>query len=232
MKLYRFQSINKLTLQNLNNQKNWVADPYEFNDPFEFSFYDSILIDENGDFRQLNHIEKSNAIKFKDSIGDYGIVCYTSEYRNNLLWSHYSENHKGMCLVFDIPKEKEDSLYKVQYQLHFPEINLTDDSKTDEEIKTIVTTKSIEWKYENEYRQVFIMKNMLYEYPGELIEIIFGCRTPYVDIKMVANIAFSKNPNIIISRMLMDQASYSLTKESIGNNKEIPNLWKINGVKI
>lgn len=33
MKYYRFQQINKLTLQNLNNQVNWVADPYLFNDP-------------------------------------------------------------------------------------------------------------------------------------------------------------------------------------------------------
>ena len=43
MKFYRFQSINKLTLQNLTNQQNWVADPYEFNDPFEFSFHDEIF---------------------------------------------------------------------------------------------------------------------------------------------------------------------------------------------
>ncbi|MEK8179921.1 DUF2971 domain-containing protein [Flavobacterium buctense] len=232
MKFYRFQSINKLTLQNLTNQNNWVADPFEFNDPFEFSLYDSVLIDENGDFRNLNHIEKANVMKFKDSINEYGVVCYSSDSTNNLLWAHYADNHKGMCLVFDVPKEKEDGIYKVKYQERFPEINLTDDANSHEEIKTIVTTKSIEWKYENEYRQIFIMKNMLYEYPGILVEIIFGCRTPYEDIKMVTNIAVSKNPSIKISKMHMDKTTYSLGKVTIGNNTVIPEFWRINGLRI
>lgn len=230
MKFYRFQSINKFTLQNLTNQNNWVADPFEFNDPFEFSLYDNVSIDKNGNHRNLNHIEKANVIKFKDSINEYGIVCYTSEFSNTLLWSHYADNHKGMCLVFDV--ENKDKLYKVKYQERFPEINLTDDANTHEEIKTIVTTKSIDWEYENEYRQVFIMKNMLYKYPGELVEIIFGCRTPYDDIKMVSNIAVSKNKNIKISKMHMDNATYSLGKVTIGDNTLIPEFWKINGLRI
>ena len=230
MKFYRFQSINKFTLQNLTNQNNWVADPFEFNDPFEFSLYDSISIDENDNHRNLNYIEQANVIKFKDSINEYGIVCYTSEFSNTLLWAHYGDNHKGMCLVFDVVNE--DKLYKVNYQERFPEINLTDDANTHEEIKTIVTTKSIDWKYENEYRQVFIMKNMLYKYPGELVEIIFGCRTPYEDIKMVSNIAVSKNKNVKISKMHMDKARYSLGKVTIGDNTLIPKFWRINGLRI
>lgn len=36
MLLYRYQPINKLTLTNLSRQKNWVADPLDFNDPYEF----------------------------------------------------------------------------------------------------------------------------------------------------------------------------------------------------
>ena len=231
-KFYRFQSINKLTLQNLNNQKNWVADPYEFNDPFEFSLHENIHVDETGDFRPLNQTEKTNVTKFKNSINQYGVVCYSSDFYNNLLWAHYGDNHKGMCLVFNVSEEEKSGLYKVNYQEKFPEINLTDDANTHEEIKTIVTTKSIEWKYENEYRQIFVMKNFLNKYPGELIEIIFGCRTPFEDIKMVTNIAVSKNQNIVISKMHMDTSRYSLCKASIGNNKEIPELWSINGLRI
>lgn len=232
MKFYRFQSINKITLQNLTNQKNWVADPYEFNDPFEFSFHDNILIDKNGNFKNFSIAEKANVMKFKDSINEYGVICYSSDYSNNLLWAHYGDNHRGMCLVFDVPKEKENGLYKVNYQELFPDIDLTDDANSHEEIKTIVTTKSIEWKYENEYRQVFIMKNMLQEFPGELVEIIFGCRTPYDDIKMVTNIALSKNPNIIISKMHINSSGYNLVKVTISNAKEIPEHWSINGLRI
>ena len=232
MKFYRFQTINKLTLQNLTNQKNWVADPFEFNDPFEFSLYDSYLIDKNGEARNLTHIESANIMKFKDSVDNYGVVCYSSDHYNILLWSHYADNHKGMCLVFDVNKDNIKGLYKVNYQKNFASINLTDDARTHEEILTLVTTKSIEWKYENEYRQIFVEKNILYEYPGDLVEIIFGCRTPIEDIKMVTNIAVNKNPNILISKMHMDSARYSLAKATLGDNKEIPKLWSINGIRI
>lgn len=225
MEFYRFQPINKLTLQNLNNQKNWVADPYEFNDPFEFSLYEEIMIDEYGDYRFLNIEEKANAMKFKEAINDYGVVCYSSNCYNNLLWSHYADNHKGMCLVFNVSQKNEKDLLKVNYQENFPEVNLIDGLDSNDEIIKIVTTKSKEWEYEKEYRQVFLFKNMLYEYPGELSEIIFGCRTPIEDIKMVASIAVNNNPKLIISKMHLDHSRYSLGKASIGDNKKIPNVW-------
>jgi hypothetical protein len=221
-----------LTLKNLTSQKNWIADPYEFNDPFEFSFHDDILRDEKVNIRTLNHIEQGNVMKLKDSINSYGVVCYSNNYINNLLWAHYANQHKGMCLVFEVPDEKSSELYKVKYQKKFPEINLTDDADTHEEIKTIVTTKSIEWEYENEYRQIFIDKNMLYKYPGELVEIIFGCRASIEDIEMVTNIAVSKNSTIIISKIHLDNGNYGLCKGTIGNNKEIPSIWAVKGLKI
>jgi hypothetical protein len=225
MEFYRYQSINKLTLQNLSNQQNWVADPLEFNDPFEFSLYDSYLIDKKGKARNLTHIQFANVMKYKDLINSYGVVCFSSNNHNTLLWSHYADHHKGMCLVFDLDEENTKKLYKVKYQESFAEINYDDDSQILEEIKKLVTTKSIEWEYENEYRQIFIEKNTLYKYPGKLVEIIFGCRSPFEDIKMVTNIAISKNPNIIISKMHMDSAQFSLCKVSLGDNTKIPNIW-------
>jgi hypothetical protein len=232
MEFYRYQSINKLTLQNLTNQKNWVADPLEFNDPFEFSLYDNYLIDDYGKARHFSHIEYAIVMKYKDLINNYGVVCYTSNNNNTLLWSHYADHHKGMCLVFDLDKENMEKLYKVKYQKNFAKINYTDDSNIMEEIKTLVTTKSIEWEYEKEYREIFIEKNSLYKYPGKLVEIIFGCRAPFEDIKMVTNIATSKNPNIIISKMHMDSAQYSLCKVTLGDNKKIPKIWNVNGIRI
>ncbi|MBP4141899.1 DUF2971 domain-containing protein [Flavobacterium sp. P4023] len=231
MKLFRFQAINKLTLQNLNNQKNWIADPYEFNDPFEFSLYDKLFIDDYGDSRPLTQIETININKFREEINDYGVVCYSSDYTNKLLWSHYGDQHKGMCLVFEISKEKMEVIYKVNYQQRLPEINITDDSDTFDDIVKIVTTKSTEWKYENEYREVFLSKNMLDDYPGELVEIVFGCRTPFEDIKMLTDIAVSKNKEILISKMVISNSEYNLGNMRIGDNTKIPEVWKENNFK-
>lgn len=227
MKYYRFQTINKLTLQNLTNQKNWVADPYEFNDPFEFSLIDRFYLNEVGEMKQMKREEITKLEEYKNQVSELGVVCYSSDFYNNLLWAHYADNHNGMCLVFDVSSDKE-KLYKVEYQERFPEIDLSDNAETHIETIKIVTTKSLEWKYEQEYRQVYIMKNMLCEYPGELVEIIFGCRTPFDDIKMVANIAVNKKPDISISKMNMARNEYQLGKVTLGDNMKIPDMWKMN----
>ena len=233
MKFYRFQSINKLTLLNLTNQKNWISDPFGFNDPFEFSFYDNVLIDNDKDeFRYLNPIEKKQAEIFKNKINEFGVICYSSDSFNILLWSHYADNHKGMCLVFEVLKKDIHKLHKVNYQNQFPDINLLDDLNSRDEIIKIVTTKSNEWNYENEYREILTNKNAHYKYPGKLTEVIFGCRTPFEDIKMVSNIAVSKDDKIKISRMHIDSLSYSLTKGTNNSNKNFPTFWETNNLKL
>lgn len=233
MKFYRFQSINKYSLQNLTNQKNWISDPFGFNDPFEFSFYDDILIDnEKDEFRYLNPIEKKQAEVFKNKINEFGVICYSSDCFNILLWSHYADNHKGMCLVFDVSKNNIHKLHKVNYQNQFPNVNLLDDLNSRDEIIKIVTTKSTVWNYENEYREILTNKNTHYKYPGKLTEVIFGCRTPYEDIKMVSNIAVSKDDKIKISRMSIDSLGYSLTKGTNNSNIDFPSFWKNSNLKL
>ena len=109
-------------------------------------------------------------------------------------------------------------------------IDLCNKSKIHEEILRIVTTKSKEWAYEQELRQVYIMKNMKYEYQGKLVQIIFGCRTKLDDIKMVTNIARSQNPEIEISRTYPQPNTYKLATNTIPNGSAIPEYWlpKIN----
>lgn len=227
MKFYRFQAINKLTLQNLSNRKNWVADPYEFNDPFEFSLIDRFYHTTEGVPQQLEGAELKSLNRIEEQIKEFGVVCYSSDFYNNLLWAHYAENHKGMCLVFDVPEEKKSDLHKVNYQKEFPRIDLTQDADAPETLKKVVATKSKDWEYENEYREVFLMKNMLHAYPGELVEIIFGCRTPFDDIKIAVDVAVSKNPNITISKMRIARNEYGLGKETHGTNKEVPHIWRL-----
>jgi hypothetical protein len=231
MKFYRYQAINKLTLQNLSNQKNWVADPFEFNDPFEFSLIDKYNYTSEGNVEPLEKQQLDRIKKIQNEISEFGVVCYSSDYINNLLWAHYADNHKGMCLVFDIPEEDVPSLYKVSYSKKYPFVGF-ENRESYEEIIPVVTNKSIDWAYEKEYRQVFYRKNILNEYPGELIEIIFGCRTPFDDMQIVRDIAVSKIKEIEISKMHLSQNQYQLMKGTTGNNKKIPEFWKIKNIKI
>lgn len=223
MKFYRYQQINKLTLRNLSRGENWISDPKGFNDPFEFNIISDYLYDSSG-IKHLTVDERIIKDKIKELINGFGVVCYSTNDKNGLLWSHYGDNHKGMLLVFEAPEETK--IRKVTYQNTIPEIDLDINADILKEALKICTTKSEIWDYEEEYRQISRIKNTYYPYPGKLNEIIFGCRTNYEDIKIVASIAREFNPEIIISKMCLGSNSFQLAKMTIGDNNEIPELWR------
>lgn len=236
MELCRYQAINKITLTNLSLGKNWVADPQSFNDPMEFR-----LMDEYGAINSRNEkIDATQRLKNRNLlskiISDIGVVCYSLTYGdNNLMWSHYGDSHKGMCLVFDVPKingETPPGIYEVIYVDHFklPIIELNyNDNTLNEEVLKIVTTKSNDWKYEKEYRQIFPSKKGYVEYPGQLKQIIFGCQCAKNDIDLVISLVRNKYEKIRISKSYIDRNSYNLGTSSFDllENKEyrIPNFW-------
>ena len=137
-----------------------------------------------------------------------------------------------MCFVFDVPNEKTQSLYKVSYSKKYPLVGINENTESYKEIIPVVANKSIDWAYEKEYREIFNLKNILNEYPGQLTEIIFGCRTPFDDMQIVRDIASSKNKEIKISKMHISRNQYQLMKDTTGNNKKIPDFWKLKNIKM
>lgn len=235
MPFYRYQPINKLTLSNLTKRKNWVADPSTFNDPFEFRIQDNITLNKDGSVQLLN--DKLN--KVRDEIikqtKEFGVVSYTTNESDTLMWSHYADNHRGMCLVFDIPNPLSVGMHMVKYFEGIPEMDFdVKDGKLKKEkvreiIKLIISSKSDKWKPENEFRQVFTYNNRHADYPGPLKEIIFGCQSSKDDIEMVISIMNEDLAGIDISKMFISKNSYNLGKDTISlqhmTNKGIPEFW-------
>jgi hypothetical protein len=231
MHLYRYQPINKLTLTNLSIQKNWVADPLEFNDPFEFHLKEEVLSNKQKEIK-LSHVERyENREKIKKLISNFGVVCYSSFDDSKLMWSHYADGHKGMCLVFESPKENLDlDFVKVEYSEEMPSAYFdVDNADNWAHLIKIVKTKSIEWQHEKEIRQVFMEKKVYENYPGKLVEVIFGCQTSRLDIDLVLDIVKNHYESLIISKMYLSIYSFKLGKMSftyLQNSKYwVPDIW-------
>jgi hypothetical protein len=77
----------------------------------------------------------------------YAISCFTPDYKNMLMWSHYANNHIAVCLEFDITGLIEQ-LHPVFYTKKMPLM----DWKSDNLNLTLI--KSSAWNYENEWRYV------------------------------------------------------------------------------
>lgn len=89
---------------------------------------------------------------------DYGIISLTETKDNLLMWSHYTDKHKGMVLEFDISndffhstyaRENNSYLGKIQRVLYRKE-RLT--SVNNNLMIEPYFHKSDEWAYENEHR--------------------------------------------------------------------------------
>lgn len=74
----------------------------QFNDPFEMQAirnYSYIIDDSNPSVTQL----KTDPSKLKTGVNmSYGVLSLTRAPLNNLMWSHYGDEHRGVVLGFDV----------------------------------------------------------------------------------------------------------------------------------
>jgi hypothetical protein len=101
---------------------------------------------------------------------------------NILMWSHYAENHRGVCLEFDASVRLFGSAMAVQYRKDYPSFTVNVQN-ADGVLQTILT-KSDVWSYENEFRIVGAIRGngLPIELDGDylpigdaLVGVILGC---------------------------------------------------------
>lgn len=110
--------------------------------------------------------------------GGWSVCCFTTSPLNELLWSHYAENHCGVCLEFDFSNDQNfyDKLFKVEYTNVLPQINSADD------IPKALLTKRLSWELEEEWRIITNVKGARVFDKRCLTGIYFGYRVPKSEI--------------------------------------------------
>ena len=135
MKLYHFRD-SKYGLMAIKERRLKIARIMELNDPFEF--FGINLKDRN-----LRNAMISTKQQLSES---KGIICFSTDWQNPVQWSHYADNHRGLCLEFEVDKTLVSEVHYSNHRLQAP-------NKIDETfMKKILTTKFIHWVYEKEYR--------------------------------------------------------------------------------
>jgi hypothetical protein len=122
----------------------------ELNDPFELL---GASIGEPAARRILKHVQGRVSETF-------GLVCMSTTWQSPVMWAHYGDKHKGVCLGFEV---SEQAASKVNYEpnrlnnLLGKQPSLS--NVTDEVLRTLITTKSVEWSYEREQRLIVRFSN-------------------------------------------------------------------------
>jgi hypothetical protein len=153
-----------------------VARVMDLNDPFE-------LLGVN--FRSRDSLLAETVSEFKKTYDRHaGLLCFSSDWLSPVLWSHYADRHKGICLGFDVPIEL---LEKVKYEHERIATALGEDTNpaalSEGFQKLLRCTKYRHWEYEEEWRAfVDLAKAMadggLHFWPFgrdlQLLEVILG----------------------------------------------------------
>lgn len=129
-----------------------------------------------------------------------GIFSLSEIPDNPLMWAHYADDHKGLCLGFEVVDGSaladEKRCLKVEYSdfppqfgegfTHELSISLDDQGRlksasriafSDPVVQAAISTKGCEWEYEREWRYVEPTAGE-FDWPGPIVEITFGLRCP------------------------------------------------------
>jgi hypothetical protein len=131
---YHFVSLGH-GLDDLRQRHLKIAQIDDLNDPFElFVFKQS-----DRRFRQANRATKQELAQ------QHGLLCFSLDWHNPLMWSHYADRHRGLALGFDVDQQ---ILKQVSYIENRPFPN-----KIDIEVAhSLLFTKYAGWNYEREAR--------------------------------------------------------------------------------
>lgn len=80
----------------------------------------------------------------------WSVCCFTTNPMSELMWGHYGNSSKGICLEFEFSKSPEilDKLHPVKYDDNFPKIDSIDD------LPEALLTKRTAWIDEQEWRVI------------------------------------------------------------------------------
>lgn len=98
-----------------------------------------------------------------------------------LMWSHYGDQHKGVCIGYSIPARAAGDLHKISYggsrliAASAVAAMLDGDEEARHQVdEAVLTKKAVDWRYEREWR--LVGPRGPHDSPLEMEEVVFGMR--------------------------------------------------------
>ncbi len=145
-----------------------------------------------------------------------GLLCFSLDWHNPLLWSHYADRHRGIALGFDID---DQILRPVSYRRTRPVLKMID-------LKVpnwLLYTKYMDWEYEHEARIYTDLKerdtrtNLYFaDFNDQLVlrEVIAGplCSASEVELRAATGVA----TNVVFRKARLAFRSFRVVANQLG----------------
>jgi hypothetical protein len=204
---YKYRAFDEASLQSLAEGVIWVSNPKHFNDPFEYSF----RIDPDMSFDEVSRRRRNathenylqEQMELIENIYNLfypgGVYCLSEENCISLMWSHYSDSHKGFCVGYRVAQDNDlgnGNCHKVDYG-RFKSISLAklfqafqseDHNYGKDVFEAMVLSKDPNWEYEKEWRILYQQSDQFIKPNFTIASITFGLRMPQYQREIIKKI--------------------------------------------
>ena len=155
-----------------------------------------------------------------------GIVSFAEQDDCPLMWSHYGDQHRGICLGYSVPEEATEDVHKVAYDgnrlVKASEVGAMLDG--DDEARTrvdaaVMLRKAESWSYEQEWR--LIGRRGTEGSPLELEEIIFGMKCMESVKYTVMKALEDRSGSVEFHQMREERGTFNLRKDELIYDDEL-----------
>jgi hypothetical protein len=140
MRLYYFTGLHH-ALSNLALRRLKISRVSELNDPYELL---------GADLR--DPVLRAGYEAMRDQLGvNRGMICFSRSWHEPVMWSHYADRHRGVCLGFEVA---DDMIFPISYS--DDRVSFTRDMlgvhDAEKHMMRMLGTKHLAWSYEDEVR--------------------------------------------------------------------------------
>jgi hypothetical protein len=230
--LCKYRPINQNTERILSHTELWFSAPSTFNDLHECCFVHptNIMSDAEID-RQRNW---------------WRICCFAGVHDDLLMWSHYADHHRGICLGFSV---EEKDIYDAAsgntsgkfYRVSYPDDDMIPSvrggANNNEAVTDFVTrvlcSKSRHWRYEREVRMLshpswpdmmkYTTTGVSIEFPPPfLTHVYLGARIAQSDQNKVIKLLLNRPNSVKLFKAHRHPLKYELVFDHLAARGSIP----------
>jgi hypothetical protein len=184
MRLYYFTPL-QCGRSNLQNTRIKVSRINELNDPYELLGVDlSDVRLREGYIAMREEFDRRR-----------GVICFSRSWSAPIMWSHYADRHRGVCLGFDVSAGDVFEVSYAEKRVPFTE-DMLGHHEPEKHMHRLLGTKHSLWKYENEVRVFCGLERedagLFFRPFGEgleLREVLLGVRCDEATLKEFAKLA-------------------------------------------
>ncbi len=155
---------------------------------------------------------------------DKGVVSLAQRAVCPLMWSHYADQHNGLCIGYSVPDDVLPDLHKIHYggsrlvAASAVDRMLGGDTTAQRQVdEAVLFRKAIDWRYEREWR--LIGARGVQDSPLELREIVFGMRCSAAVKYAVVQALAARHRPVRFAEIREEQGRFTLAKRTLDTDE-------------